>query len=118
MPLETTWADVLSAALAVEMPTPRQGLHRVTARTISMQEKVVLILDRLQDQSGIEFSRLLRGFGDTMHGVMTFLAGLELTRRRVLFLRQSEPFSELWLYRREEDEDGGNTDAEVIEVDS
>ena len=118
MPLETTWADVLSAALAVETPRLRQGLHRVTTRTISMQEKVVLILDRLQDQSGIEFSRLLRGFGDTMHGVMTFLAGLELTRRRVLFLRQSEPFSELWLYRREEDEDGGNTDAEVIEVDS
>ncbi len=118
MPLETTWEDVLSAALAVETPTLRQGLHRVTTRTISMQEKVVLILDRLQDQSGIEFSRLLRGFGDTMHGVMTFLAGLELTRRRVLFLRQSEPFSELWLYRREEDEDGGNTDAEVIEVDS
>ncbi|HIC63295.1 MAG TPA: hypothetical protein EYO91_03620, partial [Gemmatimonadetes bacterium] len=41
MPLETTWADVLSAALAVEMPTPK-GLHRVTTRTISMQEKVVL----------------------------------------------------------------------------
>ena len=62
--------------------------------------------------------RLLKGFGDNMHGVMTFLAGLELTRSGVLFLRQSEPFSELWLYRREEDEDGVSSDVGVIEVDS
>jgi chromatin segregation and condensation protein Rec8/ScpA/Scc1 (kleisin family) len=53
-----------------------------------------------------------------MHGVMTFLAGLELTRSGVLFLRQSQPFSELWLYRREEDEDEVSSDIEVIEVDS
>ena len=33
---------------------------------------------------------------------MTFLAGLELTRRRVLLLRQTRPFSELWIYRRNE----------------
>jgi chromatin segregation and condensation protein Rec8/ScpA/Scc1 (kleisin family) len=41
-----------------------------------------------------------------MHGVMTLLASLELTRRRDVFLRQVRPFSELWLYRRDEDEDG------------
>jgi chromatin segregation and condensation protein Rec8/ScpA/Scc1 (kleisin family) len=34
---------------------------------------------------------------------MTFLAGLELTRRRILFLRQTRPFAELWMYRREEE---------------
>ena len=118
MPLETTWADVLSAALSVEMPAPRQGLPRITARTISMQDKVVLILDSLQDRSGVEFSRLLRGFGDTMHGVMTFLAGLELTRQRVLFMRQSQPFSELWFYKNEEAEEGVTEDIGRIEVDT
>ena len=118
MPLETTWADVLSAALSVEMPAPRQGLPRITARTISMQDKVVLILDSLQARSGVEFSHLLKGFGDTMHGVMTFLAGLELTRQRVLFLRQSQPFSELWFYRNEEAEEGVTEDIGRIEVDT
>lgn len=116
-PLETNWTDVLSSALALEMPTPSQRAHRVTPRTISMQEKVALILDRLQDRSGIEFTSLIKDFGDTMHGVMTLLAGLELTRRRVLFLRQSRPFSELWLYRREEEEDLG-LGLEGVEVDS
>ena len=40
------------------------------------------------------------------HGVMTFLAGLELSRRRLLLLRQSSPFTELWIYRREDEEEG------------
>jgi chromatin segregation and condensation protein Rec8/ScpA/Scc1 (kleisin family) len=42
---------------------------------------------------------------------MTFLAGLELSRRRLLFLRQAKPFAELWMYRREED---GGGEAEPI----
>ena len=33
-------------------------------------------------------------------GHMTLLASLELSRRRELFLRQVAPFTELWLYRR------------------
>ena len=40
-----------------------------------------------------------------MHGVMTFLAGLELTRRRQVLLRQVRPFTELWVYGREDEPD-------------
>jgi segregation and condensation protein A len=102
VPLETTWDEVYAAALLVETPVPRERVHRVLTRTVSMQAKVVLILDALKKESRVEFTRLLVGFKDRMHGVMTFLAGLELTRRRVLFLRQTRPFSELWIYRRNE----------------
>jgi len=101
-PLETTWEEVMEAAMAVDLPLRRDHDHRVTTRTVAMEDKVVLILDTLKEASRVEFSRLLRDFRDTMHGVMTFLAGLELTRRRLLFLRQARPFSELWIYRREE----------------
>lgn len=102
IPLETTWNEVFAAALKVEMPVPHQREHRVTPRTVTMEEKSVLILDSLKSSTRVEFSRLLEGFKDRSHGVMTFLAGLELTRRRILFLRQTRPFSELWIYRREE----------------
>ena len=45
--------------------------------------------------------------------MMTFLAGLELTRRRMLFLRQTRPFSELWIYRRDDEpEDAGSESTE------
>ena len=105
-PLTTTWEEVFAAALTVEMPESRDRQHRVTTRTVAMEDKIVLILDRLRDSTGVEFSKLLLGFQEKMHGVMTFLAGLELTRRRLLLLRQASPFSELWMYRREDEPEG------------
>lgn len=102
-PLETTWEEVFSAALLVEMPEPANRQHRVTPRTVAMEDKIVLILDTLRDTTRVEFTKLLQGFQEKMHGVMTFLAGLELTRRRLLFLRQTSPFQELWIYRRDEE---------------
>ena len=109
-PLESTWADVFAAALEVELPEVHDRGHRVTLRPVAMEEKVELILETLRGASRIEFSRLLRGIEGLearLHGVMTLLASLELTRRRWLFMRQVAPFSELWLYRRDEDEDEG-----------
>jgi segregation and condensation protein A len=103
VPLETTWDEVFAAALRVEMPAPRRVEHRVTTRTVSMEEKAILILDALKQGARVQFSRLLAGFRDRSHGVMTFLAGLELTRRRVLVMRQARPFAELWIYRRDEE---------------
>jgi len=103
VPLETTWDEVYAAALRVEMPAPRRVEHRVTTRPVSMEEKAILILDALRRSARVQFSRLLSGFRERSHGVMTFLAGLELTRRRVLVLRQAKPFAELWIYRRDEE---------------
>ena len=112
VPLETTWDEVFAAALGVDMPAPRHVEHRVTTRPVSMEEKAVLILDALRQNARVQFSRLLSGFKERSHGVMTFLAGLELTRRRMLVLRQTKPFAELWIYRREE-EDGSAASLEL-----
>ena len=97
------------------MPPARRVDHRVTTRPVTMEEKAVLILAQLKRGARIRFSELLQDFKERSHGVMTFLAGLELTRRRVLFLRQSRPFTELWLYRREEGE--GGEEVELTEGD-
>lgn len=113
-PLETTWDEVFEAALRVEMPVEQDREHRVTTRTVAMEDKIVLILETLKQSTRVEFSQLMEGFRDRMHGVMTFLAGLELTRRRLLFLRQARPFSELWIYRREE----GPEDAFLADTDT
>lgn len=102
IPLETTWDEVFAAALQVTMPIPAEREHRIATRTVTMEEKSVLILDALKSSTRVEFGKLLADFRERSHGVMTFLAGLELTRRRILFLRQTRPFSELWIYRRNE----------------
>jgi segregation and condensation protein A len=103
VPLETTWQEVFEAALRVQMPSPRNVDHRITQRPVTMEEKAVLILQKLTESTRVQFSKLLEGFRERSHGVMTFLAGLELSRRRVLFLRQTKPFAELWLYRRDDE---------------
>lgn len=117
LPLETTWEEVWEAALQVEMPPARRVDHRVTTRTVTMEEKAVLILAQLKTSAKVRFSELLQNFKERSHGVMTFLAGLELTRRRVLFLRQSRPFTELWLYRRDDGEAADVVDAVPAETE-
>ena len=121
IPLETTWEDVFAAALEVKMPIPAEREHRISARKVTMEEKAVLILDALKANTRVEFGKLLSGFRERSHGVMTFLAGLELTRRRILFLRQTSPFSELWIYRRNERleaDDAGPIDDAPVEQDT
>jgi segregation and condensation protein A len=98
-PLETTWDEVLAAALAVRDPEPME--HRVGTRPVSLEEKLDLILTTLSKAKRVEFKRLLHPFRERVHGVMTLLAGLELTRRRKVRLRQNEPFHELWILRRD-----------------
>ncbi|MGD2045161.1 MAG: segregation/condensation protein A [Gemmatimonadota bacterium] len=111
LPLETTWDEVFEAALGVEMPPPRRVDHRVTTRPVTMEEKSIMILARLKTSAKVRFNELLEDFKERSHGVMTFLAGLELTRRRVLFLRQARPFTDLWLYRRDDAPEDGEEEA-------
>jgi segregation and condensation protein A len=101
-PLETTWEEVFQAAVEIAPPPPGLRVHMVTTRPVAMEDKMNLILGTLERVKRIEFTRLVQPFRDRMHSVMTFLAGLELTRRRIIFLRQVRPFSELWVYRRSE----------------
>jgi chromatin segregation and condensation protein Rec8/ScpA/Scc1 (kleisin family) len=73
-----------------------------------MTEKLTLITETLERLERVEFRALVAPYSDRLHTVVTFMAGLELARRRVLDLRQREPFTELWLYRR----NGQSHDAE------
>jgi len=109
--LELSWDDLFRAAIGVGQRPPPPAEHRVTGRTVPIEEKIGLILHTLARLERVEFTRLVSPFGDRLHGVATLLAGLELARQRELLLRQSEPFAELWLYSRKEPE-GDAADAD------
>jgi segregation and condensation protein A len=102
-PLLTEWDDVIEAAMTITLPDPVVHEHRVRLRPVAMEEKVDLILDVLRKQARVRFSRLIGPWRERMHGVMTFLAGLELSRRRQIALRQVKPFTELWYYRQSDE---------------
>jgi segregation and condensation protein A len=100
-PLETIWEEVMEVAMEVELPHPSARAHRVTTGFVALEEKIQLILETLGEVSRIEFSALMEPWRDRMHGVMTLLAGLELSRQRAVTLRQARLFSELWIIRRD-----------------
>jgi len=97
--LELAWDDVWRAVLALEERSKPPPDHRVTPRAVPIEEKITLILEALARMARVEFRELVAPFGDRLHAVVTFMASLELARRRSLAVRQSEPFSTLWLYR-------------------
>ena len=101
-PLELSWEDLWSAALTVGERAQEDARHRVRPRAVPLEDKISLILDALDRLARVEFHRLVRPFADRLHTVMTFVAGLELAKRRLVALRQQEPFAPLWLYRLRE----------------
>lgn len=117
-PLETTWEEVFEAALAVGQRYRPPTDHRVAARAVPLEEKLALIVGTLKEMPRVEFRRLIERY-DKLHGVVTFLAGLELSRRHQVELRQSEPFDALWLYRRkEENGDVNEMESGINETDA
>ncbi len=112
-PLETTWEEVLEAAMGVELPHPRSRSHRITTGLVALEDKIQLILDTLRLMTRVEFSKLLEPWKERRHGVMTLLAGLELTRQRAVTLEQARLFSELWILRRDLDAWTGESSEEL-----
>ncbi len=50
-PLETTWDEVMEAAMRVETPHPLTRAHRVTTGLVALEEKIELILASLKDMA-------------------------------------------------------------------
>jgi chromatin segregation and condensation protein Rec8/ScpA/Scc1 (kleisin family) len=90
--LELDWGDVWDALYELVERTRPPELHHVHGRVVTLEEKIELILDTLSRLSRVEFQELLRDHPDRLHAVATFLATLELARRREVAMRQSRAF--------------------------
>jgi segregation and condensation protein A len=97
--LEISWEELYDAALRLNERPKGPEDHVVAVRAVPIEDKIGLIVQTLARIARIEFRRLVQPFGDKLHGVVTFMAGLELAKRRQVTMRQSEPFAEIWLYR-------------------
>ncbi len=103
--LRATWDQLFRAALQVSA-AGGDPVHRVVARPVAMRDKVDLILGAVGRLERVDFASLVAPWKDRMHAVMTFLAGLELGRRREVSLRQRAHFSPLWIRARSPDAGG------------
>lgn len=100
--LKLTWEEVFRAALRLNEVPKAPEAHHVAPRAVPVEDKISLIVQALAMTTRVEFRRLVQPFGDKLHGVVTFIAGLELAKRRQVAMRQSEPFADIWLYRRKD----------------
>lgn len=109
-PLELEWDEVWTAIMAMAERLKEHEAHRVIPRAVPMESKIALILDTLSGHQRVEFARLVAPFADRLHSVVTFMAGLELAKRRMIALKQRAPFAPLWLYRTNGNGDDGHSD--------
>ena len=72
----------------------------MTSRPVRVEkEKIELLLAALAQSARLEFAALVAPWGTRMHAVISLLACLELAKRGTLRMRQSLPFTPLWVYR-------------------
>jgi segregation and condensation protein A len=117
-PLQVSMVELLRAFRDVLSRVDKSVPMEITAEEINVGQRIVMLMDRLAAESPVEFSRL---FGDATRRVeviVTFLALLELLRRRLATARQSEPMGPIVIYRTVEraDETAESGDAAAGEA--
>jgi len=98
-PLEVSLSALLRAFMAVMQRAPEAMAVEITPDTINVGGRMVAMLDRLTLQSPVPFLALFEGVTTRALLIATFLGLLELLRRGLVRARQSDPGSEITIYR-------------------
>lgn len=104
-PLSVSLFELLRAFREVlrraDVPAPLE----ITLEELNVGQRIVILLDRLAAESPIEFTGLFAGTSRRAEIIVTFLALLELLRRRLATARQAAPMAPIMIYRGVEDVD-------------
>jgi len=97
---------ILPAALAglVRVLPPVEAPPEIVARTITLTQRAAIIRAALRSAPTIVLQDLLAGVRDRVVVAVTFLAMLELVKRRELVVDQAEPFGPIVARRTRPDE--------------
>jgi segregation and condensation protein A len=98
-PLEVSLPALLRAFMAIMQRAPEAMAGEITPDTINVGGRMVAVLDRLTLQSPVPFLALFEGVTTRALLIATFLGLLELLRRGLVRARQSDPGSEITIYR-------------------
>ena len=97
-PASTVW-DMVTAFRDVLAYRGEDISHEITPEVISIQERIIVVLDALRQKESATFAELFADMPRRIIGVVTFIALLELARSRRIRIFQTAPFSELRVYR-------------------
>ena len=98
-PLQVSMVELLRAfrdiLMRAETPTPLE----ITPEELNVGQRIVNLVDRLAAESPLEFTRLFSVGARRVEVIVTFLALLELLRRGLASVRQSEAMGPIMIYR-------------------
>jgi segregation and condensation protein A len=98
-PLQVSMVELLRAFRDVLSRADKAAPLEITSEEISVGQRLVMLLDRLATESPVEFGRLFDDATRRVEIIVTFLALLELLRRRLATARQGEAMGAIVIYR-------------------
>ncbi len=105
-PLEVSMVELLRAFRAVLQRADTATPIEITPEELNVGQRIVTLVDRLAVESPLEFDRLFDAATRRVEIIVTFLALLELLRRRLASVRQTEAMGPIMIYRLVESADG------------
>jgi segregation and condensation protein A len=87
---EVSVFELLTALRRVLDRVPKDNVHEVTLDTITVREKMTLVLDTVRAQGQVLFEALFSEVKTRMEIIVTFLAMLELVKVRAIRIVQEE----------------------------
>jgi segregation and condensation protein A len=112
-PLQVSMVELLRAFRAVLSRADTAVPLEITPEEVNVGQRIVTLLDRLAAESPVEFGQLFAAATRRVEIIVTFLALLELLRRRLATARQSEPAGPIMIYRALERVDEGSETTEA-----
>jgi segregation and condensation protein A len=97
-PLEIPLLDLLRAFRDVLRRAPAASPVEIRAEELNVGQRLVLLLDRLAQESPLPFDRLFEGQVRRVEIIVTFLALLEALRRGMARARQPEAHGPIMIY--------------------
>jgi segregation and condensation protein A len=98
-PLQVSMVELLRAFQDVLSRADKAAPLEITREEINVGQRVVMLMDRLMAESPVEFSQLFEEATRRVEIIVTFLALLELLRRRLATARQNQAMGPIMIYR-------------------
>lgn len=92
--------DLLEALQQLLKEKAPEQIHEITRDEILLTDKINYILEQLEKNNGkLSFFSLADHIYHKLELIVTFLALLELAQLRLIKLRQSRPFGQIWIWK-------------------
>ena len=92
--------DLMSILKNVLDRKPQAEYYNIKSEEGSIEERIELILKLIDTEEKLSFVEIVSEYTDKMLIILTFLALLELTKQRLVYLVQVKNFQDIYIYKK------------------